>query len=176
LRLGVVQVDQVLAVDEGQAGRAVAQVGGEFHGRCFRRRRNQGWGTKRTRFCASFKVGRAGEMPHWSTRPGGHFQSVGAARHVAVVDLLHFGRVLDDDAEGVDEIVEEVVAGAVAAGAPLDREAGVAHAAAAAHHRLVVRHQEGDVVQRVVVADADGERVVVAVAVHEGDRRCGRPA
>src|SRR3954469_22007516 len=55
-------------------------------------------------------------------------------RFVAVVDLLHVRGVFDDDAEGIDEVVEEVVARAVAAGPPLDREAGVAHAAAAAHH------------------------------------------
>jgi hypothetical protein len=31
LPLRVVQVDQVLAVDDGQAGRAAAQVSGELH-------------------------------------------------------------------------------------------------------------------------------------------------
>ena len=69
---------------------------------------------------------------------------------------------------GIDEIVEEVVARAVAARAPLDAVAGVLHAAAAAHHRFEVRHQEGDVVQRVVVGVAERDAVVVAVAVHEG--------
>src|SRR4051812_3035201 len=60
---------------------------------------------------------------------------VRAAHLVALVDLLHFGGVLDHHAERIDEVVEQVVAGAVAARAPLDREAGVTHAAAAAHHR-----------------------------------------
>src|SRR6478735_5538973 len=55
---------------------------------------------------------------------------LGAARLVVLVDLLHFGGVLDDDAERIDEVVEEVVAGPVPARAPLDRVAGVLHPAA----------------------------------------------
>ena len=124
---------------------------------------------KKTVRCASFRRALGGaEMPHWSTRPGGHVQSAGPPHAVAVVDLLDLGGVLDDLAERADEVVEGVVARPVAARAPLDRVAGVLHAAAAAHHRLEVGHQEGDVVQRVVVGVAERDAVVVAVAVHEG--------
>jgi len=48
----------------------------------------------------------------------------------------------------------------MAARAPLDRIAGVLEPAAAAHHRLGVGHQEGDVVERVLVGIGERDRVV----------------
>ena len=56
----------------------------------------------------------------------------------------------------------------MAARAPFDAMAGVLQAAAAAHHRVQCGHQEGDVVERIVVAVAQRQRVVVGIAVHEG--------
>src|SRR4051812_2132691 len=110
-----------------------------------------GGGGEDARFCLLSGGGRGGGGGPLGGAAGRPPPVVRPVRFVAVVDLLHVRRVFDDDAEGIDEVVEEVVARAVAAGPPLDREAGVAHAAAAAHHRLEVRHEEGDVVQRVVV-------------------------
>ena len=50
----------------------------------------------------------------------------------------------------------------------MDVVARIAHAATAAHHRLQVGHEEGNVVERIVVADAQRHAVMVAVAAHEG--------
>src|SRR5260370_294360 len=55
---------------------------------------------------------------------------------------------------------------------PFDRIAGVFQATAAAHHRLEVGHEKGDVIEGVVVGIRQGDRVMVAVAVHERQGTC----
>ena len=70
LRLSVLEIDEGVAVDRGQPGGAVAQVGGELHAAVSFRNE---WLR-----CACFSRALGGrEMPQWSTRPAGHFQSSG---------------------------------------------------------------------------------------------------
>ena len=71
---------------------------------------------------------------------------------------------------GPDEIGEDVVARPVAADAPFDGEAGLAHAPGAAHDRIDVDHLEGDVMQRRALAVGERDAVVIHIAIEEGER------
>src|SRR5262245_62880280 len=81
-----------------------------------------------------------GHVP--ATWAAGEFGPVlGGIGHVGrLVDLLHLGGVFGDEAVRLDEIGEDVVAGAVSADAPLDVEAVLLHAAGAAHQPVDVGH------------------------------------
>src|SRR5471030_1224016 len=101
---------------------------------------------------------------------GGPSPGVGRSDAIAIVDLLDFGRVFDNDATGTDEVVERIVPRPVASWAPLDRMTGVFQTAATAHHRLEIGHEEGDVIEGVIVGIREGDRVMVSIAVHECER------
>src|SRR5258706_1511386 len=92
---------------------------------------------------------------------------LGAADLVVVVELLDLRGVLDHAAVRADEIAEDIVAGTVASRSPDRREAGVAHAADAAHHRVDALHLEGDVIERRHPGARVGDAMVRAVAAHE---------
>ena len=134
----------VLAIDHAQGGPAVLQEGGEAHGG-FRWGGGSEGGREQhgalRRLQPVTGRGRDAPLVDPPRRPGPIRRLAGP---VGFVDLLDLGRVLDDDAEGVDEVVEGVVAGAVAAGAPFDGVAGVLHAAAAVRHRVQRGHHQGD--------------------------------
>src|SRR5471032_274086 len=101
---------------------------------------------------------------------GGPSPGIGRSDAIAVVDLLDFGRVLDNDATGADEVVEGIVPRPVASWPPLDRMTGIFQTAATAHHRFEVGHEEGDVIEGVIVGIREGDRVMVPIAVHERER------
>src|SRR5258706_8914819 len=92
---------------------------------------------------------------------------LGAADLVVVVELLDLRGVLDDAAVRADEIAEDIVAGTVTSRSPDRREAGVAHAADAAHHRIDALHLEGDVIERRHPGARVGDAMVRAVAAYE---------
>src|SRR5258706_88781 len=99
------------------------------------------------------------------------------AHLVIVADLFDFGGVLDDAAVPADDVAEHVVPRSVAHGSPDRREAGVAHAADAAHYAVDVCHLEGDVVERRESGARVGDAVMHAVAAHEAHvaRAVGEP-
>src|SRR5258706_896578 len=92
---------------------------------------------------------------------------LGAADLVVVVELLDLRGVLDDAAVRADEIAEDIVAGTVTSRSPDRREAGVAHAADAAHYRIDALHFESDVIERRDPGARVGDAMVRAVAAHE---------
>src|SRR6185437_13400008 len=115
-----VQVDDGCTVDDAEPRLAVTQEGGELHRDSFMEIPSWRWHEQDRTLrllqpCAGWR--RDAPLVDPSGRPGPVARASGA---VGFVDLLHLGRVFDDLAERADEIVEGVVARAVAAGAPFD--------------------------------------------------------
>src|SRR5207248_7685100 len=90
-----------------------------------------------------------------------------AADLVVLADLFDLGGVLDDAAVRPDEVAEDVVAGPMTSWSPDRREAGVAHAADAAHHAIDARHLEGDVISEETPGARIGDAMMRAIATHE---------
>src|SRR5450830_1141304 len=87
---------------------------------------------------------------------------------IAIVHLQYLSGIFDDEIRRTDKIGKRIIARTMTANTPFDTMTGIAHATTAAHHRIQIGHDEGNVIKGISLGIGQCNAVVITAAMHKG--------